>query len=69
MTGERHCAECGNPVDPTSRYVWRRVVGWARRGKAGGSDVALREHRDEYLCEGCMVLLKGKLNTGQGSLL
>ncbi len=37
------CRFCGDPVDADSRLTWYRMEGWARPGKAGGSDVALRE--------------------------
>lgn len=45
--GLARCDLCGDPVDPNNVFTWHRIEGWARRGKAGGSDVALREpHSD-----------------------
>lgn len=37
------CFYCGDPVDPTDASAWRRVRGWDRRGRAGGSDIVMRE--------------------------
>jgi hypothetical protein len=44
------CTYCGDPIDPQT--VYRRVVGWERKSKAAsrkaGSDIVLRESRDEF---------------------
>jgi len=67
------CAYCGDPVDPTSRFIWHRVVGWERKAQAGsrksGSDIALREPRDEYACNACIASRKGRVSRAQESLL
>jgi hypothetical protein len=70
---ERFCAYCGDPVDPTSKYVWRRVIGWERKstgaGRKSGSDIALREPRDEYACNACVALRRGRVTPGQETLI
>jgi len=67
------CFYCGEPVDPFSRFTWRRVVGWERKATAvsrkSGSDIALREPRDEYACDVCISRLKLNVAPGQVSLL
>jgi len=69
----RPCFYCREPIDPLDRSVWRRVVGWERKGFAesrrGGSDIVLREPRDEYACPGCVVRLQAGLPVAQESLL
>ena len=37
------CAFCRQLVDAESDDTWHRVEGWERKGKAGGSDIALRK--------------------------
>jgi hypothetical protein len=68
------CTYCGTPVDPTSRYVWARIQGWEKKALAsstrrGGSDISLREHLDEYACDGCIRKLKSGVSPGQSSLI
>ena len=69
----RHCTFCGEPVDPLSPYTWRRVIGWERKAQAqsrkSGSDIALREARDEYACDPCVSRAKQGLPTGQEALI
>lgn len=69
----RQCAYCGEPVDPSSRFTWRRVVGWERKAVAmsrkSGSDIALREPRDEYAHDHCIGRAKANLAPGQEALL
>lgn len=50
------CELCGQPVDPYSRYTWHRVIGWERKGAAGGSDIALREKRDGWAHPHCVSM-------------
>jgi hypothetical protein len=70
-----NCAFCGKPVDPTNPHVWQRVVGWQRiagvraSGKHGGSDIRLRETRQEWAHPGCVTLTKDGIAVGQGALL
>lgn len=67
-----HCANCGNPVNPTALTTWHRVVGWERRGigtsRKGGSDIALRESRNEFSCEGCIRKLQSGISPAQEQL-
>ena len=67
------CTYCGKTVDPLAQETWRRVVGWERKAIAetrkGGSDIALREARDEYACPLCIRRLQDGLNVAQESLL
>lgn len=66
------CAFCGHPVDPAAPGTWRRVIGWERKGIAdsrrGGSDITLREPRDEWACSGCIALQQSGIPAGQGAL-
>jgi len=52
------CHFCGDPVDPTSRMTWHRVEGWERKAidpkRRSGSDIALREPRDELAHDLCI---------------
>lgn len=68
-----NCAECGDPIDPRSASTWRRVVGWERKAQAtsrkSGSDIAVREPRDEYAHDRCIRLLQRGLAPGQEPLL
>jgi hypothetical protein len=65
-----HCQFCGEPVDPRSRFTWHRVIGWERPGRAGGSDVTLRERLgDELAHDHCVRLAKAKLSPYQETLL
>lgn len=67
------CSFCSKPVDPFSRFTWRRVVGWERKAAAAsrksGSDIALREPRDEYACDVCVGKLRNGLAPMQEGLL
>jgi len=69
----RSCFYCGGQVDPLARSTWRRVVGWERKALAesrrGGSDIVLRESRDEYACPSCVTRLQAGLPVAQESLL
>jgi hypothetical protein len=68
-----YCLHCGDLVDPLSRFTWRRVLGWERKAAAStrksGSDIALREPRDEYACDRCISRLKRGVAPAQGSLM
>jgi hypothetical protein len=68
------CTYCGTPVDPTSRYTWRRVQGWERKAhmsstRRGGSDISLRETIEVYACDNCIRKLKSGISPGQDSLI
>ena len=58
------CRFCMAPVDPHDRFTWQRVVGWQRMagrrasGAHGGSDVALRETRQEWAHAHCVRLAR-----------
>lgn len=69
----RPCFYCSEPVDPFSMFTWRRVTGWERKARAAtrksGSDITLREPRDEYAHDHCIGRAKAKLASGQGALL
>ena len=68
-----NCVYCSEPVDPSHHTTWRRVTGWERKATAGsrrgGSDIVLREPRDEYACAGCIGLLQAGVILGQASLV
>ena len=67
------CALCREPVDPLSQFTYRRIVGWERKATASsrksGSDIALREPRDEFAHGHCVSLAKQNLAPGQASLM
>lgn len=68
------CFFCGEPVNPASRSVWRRVKGWERKApsgstRAGGSDISMREPTGEFACDICIVRLKSGVSPDQISLL
>ena len=69
----RACHFCRAVVDPLDQAVYRRVVGWERKAfgetRRGGSDIVLRELRDEYACPVCVARLRAGLDARQESLL
>lgn len=69
---ERRCFYCLDPVDPQSSFVWHRVIGWERKAVAksrrSGSDIALREPRDEYACNACISRLRGGVPATQNTI-
>ena len=73
MTFDLRCALCGDRVDPHSPFTYRRVVGWERKAtsasRKSGSDIALREPRDEFAHGHCVSLAKQNLSPGQASLI
>jgi hypothetical protein len=73
MSWQPSCTYCGKPVDLAARSTLRRVVGWERKAAAAsrkaGSDVVMREPRDEYAHEACVALERAGVNVAQGSLL
>lgn len=69
MSAEARCFYCRTEIDPHSRYTYQRIVGWHRAGKSGGSDISLREKRQEFACSICIDRLKAGLSPAQGSLL
>jgi hypothetical protein len=57
------CSLCNKPVSPSGRLVWQRTIGWARPGKAGGSDIVMRKGLDEWAHDECIQLeRRGLLN-------
>jgi hypothetical protein len=73
MSGAR-CPFCGEDVNPANTRNWQRIVGWQRiagvraSGKHGGSDIVLREVRQEWAHPGCITKARAGL-LGQESLL
>jgi len=63
------CTFCGEPVRPRDPLVWHRVEGWERPGKAGGSDITLREQVDGFACARCVALKKMGVDVRQETLL
>ena len=69
------CFYCGNDIDPLGRDTWRRIIGWEKKagirasGKHGGSDIALREPRDQYAHHLCVRRMQQGVNASQGTLL
>ena len=67
------CHFCGEPIDPTNRYTWRAVTGWERkaldRSRRSGSDIALREPRDEWAHDMCVSRARAGVAPLQESLL
>jgi hypothetical protein len=64
------CAFCHEPIDPDSRLTWKRTIGWARPGKAGGSDVVLRrQFGAEFAHDHCIEKEKAGLAVGQISFV
>lgn len=65
------CTYCRDDFDDAVAY--RRVIGWERKAAAdtsrrGGSDITLREHRDEFACPECITRLRSGLNVAQEAL-
>lgn len=61
---------CGTEIDPTDRYVWRRVTGWEHRAstmgsRRGGSDITMREPTGEFACDTCVRRMKAGINPRQ----
>jgi hypothetical protein len=67
------CFYCGEQVNPDDTNTYRRIQGWERKAvsasRRGGSDVVLREHRDEFACMFCIDRLRRGVSTNQGSML
>lgn len=67
------CSYCGEPVRPNDPTVWRRVIGWERKGmgpgRRGGSDIVLREQLAEWACSTCVARLQAGVAVRQESLL
>ena len=66
------CGICHNPERPIipsmSRDIYHRIEGWARKGQAGGSDVALREQVEGFAHADCVELRRNGIDPGQGTL-
>lgn len=67
------CFYCQTPVNALAPSTYRRVVGWERKALAAsrksGSDIALREPRDEYACDTCVGRLRAGVSVAQEPLL
>lgn len=67
------CHFCGQDVQVGSQHVWQRTVGWERKApgdtRKGGSDIALREPRDDWAHDECVQLQKRGLGHLQESVL
>jgi hypothetical protein len=63
------CPFCGKPVGPRDPGVWHRVEGWERPGKAGGSDITLREPREGLAHAECVAMKKMGVDPQQDPLL
>lgn len=67
------CGLCGKPVDPLEKYVRQRVEGWQvtgavrPSGTTGGSDIELRETRQEWAHAECVALEKSQRRNGVSS--
>ena len=71
---EAPCVFCQKPLNPDDPTVWHRVRGWERKAptqgtRKGGSDITLREARDEFACDGCIWRQKHHLNANQEALI
>ena len=73
MTHREPCVFCQKPVNPDDPSVWHAVRGWERKAQAttrrGGSDIALREARDEFACDQCIWRQKARVNPTQEALI
>jgi hypothetical protein len=67
------CYYCVNAIDPHHPTTYRRVMGWERKAlgasRKSGSDIVLREPREEFACRTCIDRLKRGVSVDQGSLL
>lgn len=69
MTKAR-CLFCGLEIDAGSRYTWHHMEGWERPGKAGGSDVMLRERTGKAVAhDDCIRRQKAGVSARQTELL
>ena len=68
-----HCSLCRTELDPTSRFVYRRVAAWEKKsaapGRRGGSDLLFREPTGEIACSPCIEKLRSGLAPSQEALL
>ena len=62
------CTFCGEPVNPRSRSTYTRMQGWDRPGKAGGSDVVLRERLAEWAHPWCIDRERNGIHAQQETL-
>ena len=64
------CAFCARDVDAESKETWHRVEGWERPGKAGGSDIALRQRvREGWAHDHCIRMEQGRIPALQEAML
>ena len=64
------CSLCGEPVDAFSPRVYRKVVGYERTRKAGGTNaLALRQPLEEWAHLHCIEKVKHIGSARQESLL
>lgn len=68
-----NCAECRKPVNPADPNTYQRVIGWERKALASsrksGSDIVLREQRQEFAHAHCIHRRKLGLNPQQESMI
>jgi hypothetical protein len=69
MSDQFVCHYCGETVDPREYGLWHRVVGWERKGKSGGSDIAFRQQVDGFAHDRCVSAARLGVNHGQETLL
>ncbi len=62
------CVFCGKPVDTNNRSTYRRVTGWDRPGKAGGSDIVLRERLQQWAHPFCVDRQRDGVSVHQETL-
>lgn len=71
MTTVPRCSFCRAECDP--RFMWQRIQGWERKAQGGsrrgGSDIALRERREEFACGHCIDQIRNGRSPKQGALL
>ena len=64
---EPKCSICDTPVRPRDKEVWTRVQGWERPGRAGGSDIVLREAVSPtvFACPTCIAGIRAGVHVDQ----
>lgn len=69
----KSCFYCAESVDPHETTTYRRIVGWERKAlgasRKSGSDIKLREPREEFAHSRCVDRAARGINARQESLL
>ena len=69
----KSCFYCAEPVDPSEWSTYHRIVGWERKAlgasRRSGSDIKLREPREEFAHARCVDRAAQGINARQESLL